>query len=119
MTGDAKNVLRAGYGRSFFPVPYAAGNLLDQNVPDSISQNYSVETNPLDFSPSRVPRLSNPFPAIVPLKPQGTAELNQANPLDEGGHDHRGLLHVVGLDPVVDVLVRVVGPASRSRSRPG
>ena len=81
MTGDAKNVLRAGYGRSFFPVPYAAGNLLDQNVPDSISQNYSVETNPLDFSPSRVPRLSNPFPAIVPLKPQGTAELNQANPL--------------------------------------
>ena len=81
VTGDAKNVLRAGYGRSFFPVPYAAGNLLDQNVPDSISQNYSVETNPLDFSPSRVPRLSNPFPPIVPVKPQGTAELNTANPL--------------------------------------
>jgi hypothetical protein len=74
-------VLRAGYGRSFFPVPHAAGNLLDQNVPDSISQNYSVETNPLDFSPSRVPRLSNPFPAIVPVKPQTTAELNAANPL--------------------------------------
>ena len=34
MTGNAKNVLRAGYGRSFFPVPYAAGNLLDQNVPE-------------------------------------------------------------------------------------
>jgi hypothetical protein len=81
VTGDAKNVLRAGYGRSFFPVPYAAGNLLDQNVPDSISQNYSVETNPLDFSPSRVPRLSNPFPPIVPVKPRGTAALNAANPL--------------------------------------
>ncbi len=81
VTGDAKNVLRAGYGRSFFPVPYAAGNLLDQNVPDSISQNYSVETNPLDFSPARVPRLSNPFPPIVPVKPQGTAALNAANPL--------------------------------------
>jgi hypothetical protein len=81
VTGDAKNVLRAGYGRSFFPVPYSAGNLLDQNVPDSISQNYSVETNPLDFSPSRVPRLSNPFPPIVPVKPRGTAELNTANPL--------------------------------------
>jgi hypothetical protein len=81
VTGDARNVLRAGYGRSFFPVPYAAGNLLDQNVPDSISQNYSVETNPLDFSPSRVPRLSNPFPAIAPVKPRGTAELNAANPL--------------------------------------
>src|SRR6185436_8819032 len=81
VTGDAKNVLRAGYGRSFFPVPYSAGNLLDQNVPDSISQNYSVETNPLDFSPARVPRLSNPFPTIVPVKPRGTAELNAANPL--------------------------------------
>jgi hypothetical protein len=81
VTGDARNVLRAGYGRSFFPVPYAAGNLLDQNVPDSISQNYAVETNPLDFSPSRVPRLSNPFPPIVPVKPRGTAELNAANPL--------------------------------------
>lgn len=81
MTGNAKNVLRAGYGRSFFPIPHAAGNLLDQNVPDSISQNYSVETNPLDFSPSRVPRLSNPFPAISPVKPKTTAELNAANPL--------------------------------------
>jgi hypothetical protein len=81
VTGDARNVLRAGYGRSFFPVPHAAGNLLDQNVPDSISQNYSVETNPLDFAPSRVPRLSNPFPPIVPVKPRGTAELNAANPL--------------------------------------
>jgi hypothetical protein len=40
-----------------------------------------VETNPLDFSPSRVPRLSNPFPAIVPVKPRGTAELNAANPI--------------------------------------
>jgi hypothetical protein len=74
-------VLRAGFGRSYFPIPHAAGNLLDQNVPDSISQNYSVETNPLDFSPSRVPRLSQPFPAIVPVKPMTTAELNAANPL--------------------------------------
>lgn len=81
VTGDAKNVIRAGYGRSYFPVPHAAGNLLEQNVPNSISQNYSVETNPLDFSPSRVPRLSNPFPAIAPVKPQGTAELNAANPI--------------------------------------
>ena len=81
VTGDAKNVVRAGYGRSYFPVPYAAGNLLEQNVPNSTSQNYSVETNPLDFSPTRVPRLSNPFPPIVPLKPQGTAQLNAANPL--------------------------------------
>ena len=81
VTGDAKNVLRAGYGRSYFPVPYAAGNLLEQNVPNSISQNYSVETNPLVYTPDRVPPLSNPFPAIVPVKPEGTAELNAANPI--------------------------------------
>ncbi len=80
VTGDAKNVVRAGYGKSYFPVPHAAGNLLDQNVPNSISQNYSVETNPLVYTPDRVPRLSNPFPAIVPLQPRTTAELNAANP---------------------------------------
>jgi hypothetical protein len=80
LSGDARNVLRLGYGRSYFPVPYAAGNLLHQNVPNQVSQNYSVDTNPLDFSPARVPRLSNPFPAPVPRKPEGTAALNAANP---------------------------------------
>lgn len=80
VTGDAKNVLRAGYGRSYFPVPHAAGNLLHQNVPNQVSQNYSVETNPLVYTPDRVPPLSNPFPLPVPLKPQTTAELNAANP---------------------------------------
>jgi hypothetical protein len=80
MTGDAKNVLRAGFGRSFFPVPYAAGNMLHQNVPNQISQNYTVETNPLVYTPDRVPLLSNPFPTPVPLKPTTTAALNAANP---------------------------------------
>ena len=77
--GDSKNVVRAGYGRSYFPVPYAAGNLLEQNVPNSISQNYSVETNPLVYTPDRVPRLSNPFPAIVPVQAahDGRAERGQ------------------------------------------
>jgi hypothetical protein len=49
-------------------------------VPYTISQNYSVETNPTDYSPSRVPRLSNPFPPIQQIKPKTTAELNAANP---------------------------------------
>jgi hypothetical protein len=80
MAGNGRHVLRAGYGKSFFPVPHAAGNNIHLNVPFTISQNYSTETNPLDFSPSRVPRLSNPFPAIAPVKPRTTAELNAANP---------------------------------------
>lgn len=80
VTGDAKNVVRGGYGRSFFPLPQSASNLLGIQVPYLISQNYTVETNPTDFSPSRVPLLSNPFPPIVQVKPRTTAELNAANP---------------------------------------
>ena len=56
------------------------GNLLDQNVPDSISQNYSVETNPLVYTPDRVPRLSNPFPPIVPVKPHGDGRAQRGQP---------------------------------------
>jgi len=78
VSGDAKNVLRAGYGVSYYPLAQSASNLLGQQVPYTISQNYSVETNPSDFS--RVPLLSNPFPPIVQLKPRTTAELNAANP---------------------------------------
>ena len=52
-----------------------------RTCPNQVSQNYSVETNPLVFTPDRVPRLSNPFPAPVPLKPRTTAELNAANPV--------------------------------------
>src|SRR5258708_26230960 len=40
--------------------------------------NYTVETNPSDFS--RVALLSNPFPPIAQVKPRTTAELNAANP---------------------------------------
>jgi len=80
VTGNAKNVVRGGFGRSFFPLPQSASNLLGIQVPYLISQNYTVETNPTDFSPSRVPLLSNPFPPIVQVKPRTTAELNAANP---------------------------------------
>jgi hypothetical protein len=80
VTGDARNVVRAGYGRAFFPIHQSASNLLGQQVPYTISQNYSVETNPLVYTPDRVPRLSNPFPEIRQVKPTTTAELNAANP---------------------------------------
>src|SRR5262245_1035160 len=36
--------------------------------------------------------------------------LHRGGVVHEGSHDHGGLLHVLGLDAVVDVLVRVVGP---------
>jgi hypothetical protein len=78
LSGDARNVVRAGYGISYYPLAQSASNLLGQQVPYTISQNYTVETNPSDFS--RVPLLSNPFPPIAVVKPRTTAELNAANP---------------------------------------
>jgi hypothetical protein len=80
VTGDSKNVLRGGYGRAYFPIHQSASNLLGQQVPYTISQNYSVETYPLVMTPDRVPLLSNPFKPIVQIKPKTTAELNAANP---------------------------------------
>jgi hypothetical protein len=78
LTNDARTVLRTGFGITYFPSPYAAGNLHHLNVPFVISQNVSHETNPLDFS--RVRTIADPFPAIVPVKPRTTAELLAANP---------------------------------------
>ena len=78
LTNDARTVLRTGFGITYFPSPYAAGNLHHLNVPFVISQNVQHETNPLDFS--RLRTIADPFPAIVPVKPRTTAELIAANP---------------------------------------
>src|SRR6266545_7581148 len=42
LSGDSKNILRAGYGISYYPLAQSASNLLGQQVPYTISQNYSV-----------------------------------------------------------------------------
>jgi hypothetical protein len=78
LTGDMRTILRTGFGITYFPSPYAAGNLNHLNVPFTISQNVQHQTNPLDFSQVRT--IDNPFPAIVPVKPMTTAELRAANP---------------------------------------
>ena len=78
LTADGSTILRTGFGITYFPSPYAAGNLNHLNVPFVISQNVQHETNPLDFS--RVRTIDNPFPPIVPVKPTTTAELIAANP---------------------------------------
>jgi hypothetical protein len=78
LTSDLRTVLRTGFGITYFPSPYAAGNLNHLNVPFTISQNVQHQTNPLDFSVVRT--IDNPFPAIVPIKPLTTADLRAANP---------------------------------------
>jgi hypothetical protein len=78
LTDDGSTILRTGFGITYFPTPYAAGNLNHLNVPFVISQNVNHETNPLDFS--RVRSIDNPFPPIVPVKPTTTAALVAANP---------------------------------------
>ncbi len=82
LTDDGSTILRTGFGITYFPTPYAAGNLNHLNVPFVISQNVNHETNPLDFS--RVRSIDNPFPPIVPVKPTTTAELIAANPRISG-----------------------------------
>ena len=81
VTGDAQERPARRLRHELLPGAPRGRNLIGPERALSISQNYSAETNPLDFSPDRVPRLSNPFPPIVPVKPQTTAELNAANPL--------------------------------------
>ena len=82
LTGDARTILRTGFGITYFPDPHSASNLLGINVPFAISQNVNHETNPLDMSNLRT--IADPFPAIVPVKPQTTAELIAANPRVQG-----------------------------------
>ena len=79
LTSDASTILRTGFGITYFPSPYAAGNLNHLNVPFVISQNVQHETNPLNYM-ARVRTIADPFPPIVPVKPTTTAELIAANP---------------------------------------
>src|SRR4029453_13944085 len=64
LTGDARTILRPGFGIPYFPDPHAAGNLHGLNVPFVISQNVNHETNPLDMSTLRT--IADPFPPILP-----------------------------------------------------
>jgi Carboxypeptidase regulatory-like domain/TonB dependent receptor-like, beta-barrel/TonB-dependent Receptor Plug Domain len=82
LTGDARTILRTGFGITYFPDPHSASNLLGINVPFAISQNVNHETNPLDMSTLRT--IADPFPAIVPVQPRTTEELIAANPRVQG-----------------------------------
>ncbi|HWQ31410.1 MAG TPA: TonB-dependent receptor [Blastocatellia bacterium] len=78
LSGNGRMVLRGGYGISYFPEPYAAGNLLGQNIPLSVSQSFTNEVTPADFS--AVTLINRPFPTPVQFKPKTTAELNAVRP---------------------------------------
>lgn len=76
--GSGKSVLRGGYAISYFPEPYAAGNLLGQNIPLSVSQTFQNEVTPTNFA--NVTLLNRPFPTPVQFKPTTTAALNAVTP---------------------------------------
>jgi len=80
LTGNGHTVIRGGFGVSYFPEQQSASNLLGQNVPFTISQNFSPPTNPLGTQMSSIPAINNPFPPITPVMPLTTAALNAANP---------------------------------------
>ncbi|HEY1948392.1 MAG TPA: carboxypeptidase regulatory-like domain-containing protein [Bryobacteraceae bacterium] len=79
VTGKGTMVVRGGFGISYFPEQATATGLTDYNVPYEISQNYNPETYPLN-NMAGVPKINQPFPAPVPVKPLTTADLNAANP---------------------------------------
>jgi hypothetical protein len=76
--GNAKTVLRGGYAISYFPEPYAAGNLLGQNIPLSVSQTFANDVTPANFA--TVTLINRPFPTPVLAKPTTTAALNAVTP---------------------------------------
>ncbi len=76
--GDASTILRTGFAITYFPEQPSASNMIGQQVPYTISQNVSSETNPTNFGAIRT--IDDPFPAIVQVKPRTTAELQAANP---------------------------------------
>jgi hypothetical protein len=76
--GNARTVVRGGYAISYFPEPYAAGNLLGQNIPLSVSQTFQNEVTPANFA--NVTLINQPFPTPVLFKPTTTAALNALTP---------------------------------------
>lgn len=79
--GGGKTVIRAGFGRTYFPVNPSGSNMLGEQIPYTISQAPfgNIATNPTDYTV--VPTIAQPFPAIAVVKPKTTAELNAANPV--------------------------------------
>lgn len=79
--GGGKTVIRAGFGRTYFPVNPSGSNMLGEQVPYTISQAPfgNIATNPVDYTV--IPTIAKPFPAITVVKPKTTAELNAANPV--------------------------------------
>ncbi len=76
--GNARTVVRGGYAISYFPEPYAAGNLLGQNIPLSVSQTFANDVTPANFA--NVTLINQPFPTPVLFKPTTTAALNAVTP---------------------------------------
>ena len=78
VSGNATMVVRTGYGITYFPIPHSAGSMIGLQPPWAITQNFSTETNPLNYS--ALPLISQPFQPIQTIQPRTTAELNAANP---------------------------------------
>jgi hypothetical protein len=85
VSGNGKTVIRSGYAITYFPVMPSGSNMLGEQVPYVVSQTPygNIPTNPTNWSV--IPTIDNPFPAIQPLKPLTSAELN-ANPVGIIGH---------------------------------
>jgi hypothetical protein len=79
--GTGTTVVRGGFGISYFPLMPSGSNFLGQNVPWTVSQNYSPPVYPLAGQMGSIPTIQNPFGPPVTVQPMTTADLDKANPL--------------------------------------
>jgi len=94
LTGKGTTVLRAGYGISFFPLPYSGSDELGQNPPFTVSQSFTTNTNMAgsaylnpctanNLGSNCVVQINNPFPqgvtVISPSITTNTALLNRSS----------------------------------------
>jgi Carboxypeptidase regulatory-like domain/TonB dependent receptor-like, beta-barrel len=82
--GSGKTVIRGGFGISYFPLMPSATPFLGQNIPYTVTKNYSPATYPLGTDMSTVPTIDDPFGPPVTVQPFTTADLNAANPTAYG-----------------------------------
>ena len=79
--GHGNTVIRAGYSISYFPLMPSGSAFLGQNVPYTVSQNYSPPVYPTSSQFGSIPTIADPFGPPVTVQPMSSADLNAANPL--------------------------------------
>lgn len=78
LTGNGKNIIRAGYSLVYFPDPVTANGQIGLNVPLFFTQSLVFPDFPIGMQ--GVATIDNPFPLPQAVQPRTTADLNALSP---------------------------------------